>query len=304
MGHDSNPTRSSLAHESYFTEYRFLMEESLAHHNAQFGIAAIGDYQDFENGNSKQQYGLVADWSYSADNGTNWFDAAAKAIRYKDDLMVEDERDEFALLFGWSHLIDARSEIAITTQWQRLDYRLPSLPLPPPKTAPLNHKPHTFNHPSSHHSHSEPHPPLQPKEPHGDALNTISRRDELAELSVEYGYHWGPTTRSFLSADVAHIDSTISQEKHLSKGIELTLEHIHNQQWQFMLSSRWENRDYASSVDIEQRNDDVVSLSAKLKRWFGDTELSCEWLYIKHDSNISLENYRRSISRCGLTWYF
>ncbi len=299
-GYNDNVAESPEAEGSGFLMYH----SGLTHRFSFSGLYpdidlyADGVYYDYFDADDQYQMkaGTVLTWS--AVNGRLRPAVLGEGLIYRDDLMIDDERNEEMVGGQLEWLYSARLTLRAVQTLRWADYTNPVLYIERETPVPGTRNPGGGPGPVY------PGPGVPPGLRPGEILRSESRDDRLWRSALQGTIYINSSLWTDISLEYLRLDSSVDVESFREYALFGSLVWQPADNWEIFVTGGWQEADYDDTPRDIDRTDTIRTTGAGVSRFFGNLEVFGRVQWRKTDSDLAGEEYRQTVVQCGVLWSF
>jgi hypothetical protein len=334
-GYNDNPEEVEDGRGSTFARYSLSVDRS-------FFFSPLGAYADVSVSGAYQAYARLEDnygAGVSAELVRPWFNGVllpsltCEVGILRDELVEEDERNEFAVGAGITWAVNRYMELTVDRSWKWLDYRHETRPFSGRGAGHLSSGPgrqtsglrSTTAAVSPGYGESSPggwggqHEGGKGEggedsggqgcgQPGGQCdgagQEPLRRDDRLETTGVVWSLFPGSDITCAFSADYLRLYSSSHLEafRQVRLGVQTAWEPARS--WSIGLGFDWFRTEYDKGPRNTERTDYARHAALGISRFFGSYEVFVVVDWFENDSPVESESYTETVTQCGLAWSF
>ncbi len=313
-GYDDNADKSPDARGSGFLLGKALLSKTLAYEPNIYtaGIYAKGQHQDYFRFGERYSATLGASGRKEFLDGLLTGDLFCEGNIYRDELKPEDDFDGVSVGAGGSWLMSGQSELVFRQSFSWNDFRGKTTVSVPSGSGGDGGRggqggPGNSGGPGGP-GGSEARDgtgwqggPGKPPKPRYFERN---RDDVLSLTELSLVFYLGPSVTALFTGEHRINGSSVESESYDSNGLHFTVKWAPEKKWQCVLSLSGTKYDFDQDYRQRSRSDKVRAAGLQISRFIDAFEVYARVDLTDSDSNFERENYRRTVTQCGISWSF
>ena len=326
-GYDDNAEMTRDARGSGFLLGKLRLSETLAYEPSLYtaGVYAEGQYQDYFR--FEDRYSAAAGGAVRREflDGLLAGELFCEASLYRDKLIPEDDFDGVTVGAGASWILSGQTEALLRQRFSWNDFRNKStvyrwpmrsetgaMPLEPGFPGDYSDSGFSGDHtnsgfPGDHADSgfsgldSDPGGDMEPSQPYSSEK---SRDDCLSSTELSLVYYMGPSVTATFTAEYQTNSSSVKGESYDSAGGYFAFDWKPEQNWRCILSLSAAKYDFDRDDLGKSRSDKIRAAGLRISRYLGAFELYARIDLTETDSDFETEDYRQTVTQCGVSWSF
>ncbi len=317
-GYDDNAEMTRDARGSGFLLGAMRLSETLAYEQGLYtaGVYAEGQYQDYFR--FEDRYSATAGGAARREflDGLLAGELFCEASLYRDKLIPEDDFDGVSVGAGASWILSGQTEALLRQRFSWNDFRNKStvyrwpaqsesggMPLEPGFAGDYSDSGFAGDYGDSGLSglDSVPEGDMEPPQPYASEK---SRDDCLSSTALSLVYYMSPSVTATFTAEYQTNSSSVKGESYDSTGGYFAFDWKPEQDWRCVLSLSAAKYDFDRDDLGRSRSDNVRAAGLKISRFLDAFELYARIDVTDADSDFETEDYRQTVTQCGVSWSF
>lgn len=287
-GFDSNASRRENSESSFFAHYDLSLEHSFFHSQNPVDLNGYfqGFYQDYFQ--LKDNYGVKVGGSIGVPlkNGLVLPRIIGEGFIFRDDLVKEDEKNEWMIGGDLRWHMSGRLTLDIHQTWTWIDYRLPFIMV----------------HQMSPQRHGRKEMVSLIERPRG--VQEIEQNDVLCSSSIDTIFYLTPALNTKISAGYGTLDSSVKTESYTITSFGFSANWSINDNWGVEGGFSWMFKSFDHIASMYDREDTIWTGWTRMSYQFSFVEMFIRGDWIYNASTLDQETYHRVITQCGIEFSF
>jgi hypothetical protein len=296
-GYDDNPSLSADATASSFACYQIKLAHSFFSDlpSVDGGLFMNGMYQDYFSVEDNYQFNAGASLIFPLSEGRLLPGIYSDVLLYRDNFTEEDDRNDIAVGGQIDWLANARLTLGIRQEWTWSDYRNP--------VDDVSGSGHTCEMTTDHTACSGQ--GQGQGQGQGHRYGQITSQDRDDRLSIT-GLHallfLTPEVQTDLSLEYNRLSSSVNTESYRQTGAVLSLLWMPHNLWEIRLETAYKRAEY--DEEVSDRTDTTYHTNWGITRFINNFEIFFQMEWTKNNSPLETEDYRQTVTQCGVIWSF
>jgi len=299
-GYDDNTVRTDKEKGSAFALYGLEMGKQFVLGKAwTLETLLEASYQDYERVEDNYLLQGSAALSRSLAQGRVLASIITEANAYRDDLIDEDDRNEFMAGIQVNWVFSSRLSLNLRHTWRWLDYRNWARPFA------VRGKGRTDGPPGPDNFGIYANPNFSIDSPDDDLVTPFRPRDDrMANTGLSLDIFLPFSTTCTLHAGYTRLYSSLKIEsyKQLQTGIGLVWKPA--DKWSVAVDGGWHRTKYHKANGIFRQTNYTRFAGMQVSRFWGRLEFFGHVVWSESDSSLDFENYNQTVTQCGFSWSF
>jgi hypothetical protein len=302
-GYDDNPSLSADATASSFACYQIKLAHAFFSDlpSVDGGLFVNSMYQDYFSIEDRYQFNAGGSLIFPLSEGRLLPGIHSDVLVYRDNFTQEDDRNDMAVGCQIDWLASGRLTLGIRQEWTWSDYRNPVYDVAARHRCGMT--PDNDNTACSGPGQSQGYGQCQGQGQQGqDQTASQDREDRLSITGLHALVFLTPEIQTDLSLEYNRLSSSVDTESYRQTGAVLSLLWMPYELWEIRLETAYKRSEYDDAVS--DRRDTAYHTNWGITRFINNFELFFQMEWTKNNSPLEAEDYRQTVTQCGVIWSF